>query len=195
MAGHVDILEQQERLTGPFWGSLALHGGLVAAVVTFCDRPSVATRIQWGDQQRRASRLGRGECGGDDSASHSRPEESSRQRYRVGGAFAAAQSEGAAEGGKAAARRHPDQDQERSEEVLRGGFATQQMAGAAGGSPQPALHAGRPILELEHVPDAGRGRRRSRHEFAVWDPIWLVCHAAARSGCAAPGEPTMWIRG
>lgn len=35
MAGHADILEQRDRLTGAFWGSIVLHGGIVAAIVTF----------------------------------------------------------------------------------------------------------------------------------------------------------------
>ena len=50
MAGHADILEQQqERLTGPFWGSIALHVGLVAAVATFAIVHPLG-REQWGDQ-------------------------------------------------------------------------------------------------------------------------------------------------
>lgn len=48
MAGHADILEQQDKLTGPFWGSLALHLGVVAAVATFSIVHPLG-RVQLGD--------------------------------------------------------------------------------------------------------------------------------------------------
>ncbi len=48
MAGHADILEQQERLTGPFWGSIALHGGVVALAVTFSIVHPLTVE-HWGD--------------------------------------------------------------------------------------------------------------------------------------------------
>ncbi len=43
-----DILDQEERLRGPFWGSVVLHVGFAAAVLTFTYVHPGAT-VQWGD--------------------------------------------------------------------------------------------------------------------------------------------------
>jgi len=48
MSAHGDILDQPERLSGPFWGSVMLHVGFAATVLTFTYMHS-GTRVQWGD--------------------------------------------------------------------------------------------------------------------------------------------------
>jgi periplasmic protein TonB len=48
MAGHADTLDQRERLTAPFWGSMALHAGVAAAIVTFSIVHPLGTE-HWGD--------------------------------------------------------------------------------------------------------------------------------------------------
>lgn len=48
MAGHADILDQQERLTKFFWGSIALHLGIAGSILAFAVVHPLSVE-HWGD--------------------------------------------------------------------------------------------------------------------------------------------------
>jgi len=49
MSGRIDILDEPERLRGPFWGSVAFHAGMIGAFVAFTVIHPLGKVEHWGD--------------------------------------------------------------------------------------------------------------------------------------------------
>src|SRR5438874_13245107 len=49
MTGRINILDEPERLRGPFWGSVAFHAGMIGAFIAFTVIHPLGRVEHWGD--------------------------------------------------------------------------------------------------------------------------------------------------